>query len=50
MLLSSTQVVALHKDRYVFPVSLYVGKFSGDGADSVFMGIMKVRKGPFDQQ
>jgi len=34
-------VVALHKDRYVFPTKLLVTKVSGTGADSVFMGVMR---------
>lgn len=37
------QVVALHKDRYVFPCSLKVTRFSGTGVDSMFMGVLKVR-------
>jgi hypothetical protein len=36
------QVVALHKDRYVFPVTLKVTKIMGTGVDATFMGIMKV--------
>lgn len=37
------QVVALHKDRYVFPVSLKVTQIMGTGVDATFMGIMQVR-------
>lgn len=37
------QVVALHKDRYVFPCTLKVTRFSGTGVDSMFMGVMKVQ-------
>lgn len=37
------QVVALHKDRYVFPCTLKVTCFSGTGVDAMFMGVMKVR-------
>lgn len=40
------EVVALHKERYVFPVSLLVAKVSGSGADAVYMGILKVRQHP----
>ncbi|GLI70439.1 hypothetical protein VaNZ11_015349 [Volvox africanus] len=35
------EVVALHKDRYVFPVDLCVTKMSGSGSDSVFLGVMR---------
>ncbi|KXZ42959.1 hypothetical protein GPECTOR_109g202 [Gonium pectorale] len=38
---SVREVVALHKDRYVFPVSLCVTKLSGVGADSVFLGLLR---------
>jgi hypothetical protein len=34
------QLVALHKDRYVFPIDLVVTKVSGDGADAIFMGVI----------
>jgi hypothetical protein len=37
------QAVALHRERYVFPVTLKVTKVSGCGVDSIFMGIVKVR-------
>lgn len=47
LLSCNLQMVALHKDRYVFPVSVYVSRFSGNGADSVFMGIIKVRCSPW---
>lgn len=33
-------VVALHKERYVFPVKLAVTRISGSGSDSVFMGVL----------
>lgn len=36
------QVVALHKERYVFPVTLKVTRISGTGVDAIFMGVMKV--------
>jgi len=36
------QVVALHKDRYVFPVTLKVTQIMGTGVDATFMGVMKV--------
>lgn len=36
------QVVALHRERYVFPVTLKVTRVSGTGVDAVFMGVMKV--------
>lgn len=35
------QVVALHKDHYVFPISLLVTKVSGTGNDAIFMGVIK---------
>ena len=34
------QLVALHKERYVFPIDLVVTKVSGDGADAIFMGVI----------
>lgn len=40
----SPQVVGLHKDRFVFPVSLQVTQVSGSGVDAVFMGLIKVRQ------
>ncbi|GAX73193.1 hypothetical protein CEUSTIGMA_g646.t1 [Chlamydomonas eustigma] len=39
---SSREILGLHKDRYVFPASLFVTKVSGDGMDSVFMGVFKI--------
>jgi hypothetical protein len=35
------EVVGLHKERYVFPISIAVTKVSGTGQDSVFMGVAK---------
>ncbi|KAI8475137.1 MAG: hypothetical protein J3K34DRAFT_517581 [Monoraphidium minutum] len=35
---NTRQVVALHKARYVFPVTIYVTKVSGNGGDAIFMG------------
>lgn len=35
------EVVALHKDRHVFPVSICVTKLSGLGADAVFLGLIR---------
>ncbi|EFJ44861.1 hypothetical protein VOLCADRAFT_94889 [Volvox carteri f. nagariensis] len=35
-----TDLVALHKDRYVFPFRLAVSKVSGAGDDSLFMGVI----------
>ena len=35
------QVVAIAKDRSVFPMTLVVTKISGSGADSVFLGVMR---------
>ncbi|GLC59118.1 hypothetical protein PLESTB_001450200 [Pleodorina starrii] len=35
------EVVALHKERYVFPISLCVTKLSGIGTDSIFLGVMR---------
>ena len=34
---SIREVVALHKERFVFPIRLAVTRVSGSGADSVFM-------------
>ncbi len=36
-------MVALHKDRYVFPVKILVTRISGTGADSIFMAVLKVK-------
>mmetsp|Transcript_10121 Transcript_10121/g.26269 ORF Transcript_10121/g.26269 Transcript_10121/m.26269 type:complete len:2025 (-) Transcript_10121:314-6388(-) len=38
---SVREVVALHKNRNVFPIQLAVTKVSGVGNDSVFMGVMR---------
>lgn len=35
------EVVALHKDRHVFPVEICVTKLSGVGADQVFLGMLR---------
>lgn len=35
------EVLGLHKERYVFPARIMVTKVSGDGMDSVFMGVFK---------
>ncbi|GFR45040.1 hypothetical protein Agub_g6410 [Astrephomene gubernaculifera] len=35
------EVVALHKDRYVFPLMICVTKMSGTGSDSVFLGVIR---------
>ncbi|KAG2493141.1 hypothetical protein HYH03_008565 [Edaphochlamys debaryana] len=35
------EVVALHKDRFVFPMALCVTKLSGMGSDSVFLGVCR---------
>jgi hypothetical protein len=40
---SVREVVALHKDRYVFPVKIAVTKVSGTGVQSIFMGVLRVR-------
>ncbi len=40
---SMREVVALHRDRYVFPVRILVTKTQGTGADASFMGMLKVR-------
>jgi hypothetical protein len=39
------EVVALHKERYVFPLRLVVTKVSGAGQDSLFMGVLRVSGG-----
>ncbi|GIL67639.1 hypothetical protein Vafri_20979 [Volvox africanus] len=38
---TAREVVGLHKDRYVFPVSICVTKLSGTGSDSVFLGLLR---------
>lgn len=35
------QMVALHKEHYVFPVTLGVTRVSGTGAEAMFMGVMR---------
>jgi hypothetical protein len=35
------QMVALHKEHYVFPMTLAVTRVSGTGAEAMFMGVMK---------
>ncbi|KAF5832011.1 hypothetical protein DUNSADRAFT_12252 [Dunaliella salina] len=35
------EVVALHKEKFVFPTELGVTKLSGSGSDSVFLGVLK---------
>lgn len=34
-------VVALHKDRSMFPLSLFVARLSGVGSDTLFIGVMR---------
>ncbi|KAG2431591.1 hypothetical protein HYH02_013284 [Chlamydomonas schloesseri] len=41
MLDSVREVVALHKERFVFPVQLCVTKLSGSGPDSIFLGVVR---------
>jgi hypothetical protein len=36
------EILGLHRERYVFPACVLVTKVSGDGVDSVFMGVFKV--------
>ena len=36
-------MVGLHKQRYVFPLVIHVTKISGAAADSIFLGVLKVR-------
>lgn len=36
------EVVAMHKERYVFPARIMVTKSGGSGADAQFMGVVKV--------
>ncbi|KXZ56496.1 hypothetical protein GPECTOR_1g444 [Gonium pectorale] len=43
-----TDLVALHKDRYVFPFRLAVSKVSGAGDDSLFMGVIMGVEPPSD--
>eukprot|EP00883_Tetradesmus_obliquus_P002715 jgi/Sobl393_1/12921/SZX78204.1 len=40
---STRMLVALHKDRSVFPILLAVQKLSGVGADAIFMGVLRNR-------
>ncbi|WIA37851.1 hypothetical protein OEZ86_014704 [Tetradesmus obliquus] len=41
-ILDKTQeMVALHKEHYVFPVTLGVTRVSGTGAEAMFMGVMR---------
>ena len=42
---ATREVVAMHQERYVFPVSLSVSKISGSGPDAIFMGVIKVMLG-----
>lgn len=35
------EVVALHKDRQMFPISLCVARLSGAGMDTLFIGVMR---------
>lgn len=35
------EVVAMHRDRTMFPVCLTVGRASGEGADATFIGVMR---------
>jgi hypothetical protein len=39
------EVVAIHKDRHIMPVTLGVVKASGSGADATFMSVIKVGAG-----
>ncbi|GAX78754.1 hypothetical protein CEUSTIGMA_g6191.t1 [Chlamydomonas eustigma] len=41
-----TDLVCLHKDRYVFGVTLWVTKLSGFGLDSMFMGMLQALPTP----
>jgi hypothetical protein len=34
-------MVALHKEHYVFPMTLAVTRVSGTGAEAMFMGVMR---------
>ena len=38
---SVREVVALHKDRFAFPIRLCVTKLSGSGSDCVFLGLIR---------
>ena len=44
------EVVALHKDRQMFPLSLCVARLSGAGMDSLFIGVMRHVPGSLDSQ
>ena len=41
---TTRSVVALHRQRVVFPISLAVTKLSGTGADCVFVGVLRPGK------
>jgi hypothetical protein len=41
MACNHVQVMGLHRDGYVFPLTLLVTKVSGSGPDAVFMGVLK---------
>jgi hypothetical protein len=41
MLNKTREVVALHKDRQMFPISLCVAHLSGAGMDILFIGVMR---------
>ena len=45
MVNNTVPFLALHKERYVFPIMLTVTKVSGIGEDSCFMGIIEVGRG-----
>jgi hypothetical protein len=42
---SLREVVALHRERYVFPIRILVSKTGGSGADATFMGLLQARPG-----
>jgi hypothetical protein len=41
MINQTREVVAVHKDRQMFPISLCVARLSGVGMDSLFIGVMR---------
>lgn len=42
MLNTTTDFIALHRDKYAVPILLNVAKVSGIGEDTMFMGVMEV--------
>ena len=41
----TTEFIAMHKNRSIFPVKLTVTHLSGVGEDCIFMGVIEVQTG-----